>query len=765
MILKSLRSSRIVSCAVAATVLLALSLRAELPVDDALPIVGTDAHGHTFPGATVPFGLVQLSPDTRWGGWDACGGYYYPDNTIEGFSHTHVSGTGCTAMGDILVLPMTGELNAPGTYQSISSDRLKSRFSHDEELAQPGYYRVKLDTYDIVAELTATAHCGMHRYTFPASSQSHIIIDLVHGIGDHPTEAELTVQNKHLVTGYRRVDGWAKGRLIYFAMETSKPIKRFGLEVDGKPMPAGQTDANGKDVRGHLDFKTSKGEQIILRVGLSPTSVEEAEKNLEAELPNNDFDAVRQAARNTWNDNLSRIQIECSNPEIRQTFYSCLYHTMIAPQLCNNADGTYRGTDKQIHSGDFQDYSTFSMWDIYRANAPLLMLTEPDRINDFIQSMLVFYQQSPDHALPVWPLANYETDCMIGYHSVPIIFDAFLMGFRGFDPDLALKAMVDTATNGRRRQDEYQKYGYIPWEKGKGAATSSTIELSYDDWCIAQMAKALGKNDIADLFTKRSQYYKNVWDPTTRFFRSKQVDGTYREPFDPRQMVQAGNDAGGYYTEANAWEYAFAAVQDVPGMIQLYGGNKAFIARLDELFDQDSYMPDWRVDATGLIGQYAHGNEPDEATPYLYALAGAPYKTQWIVREIELTQFDNTQEGIDGNDDCGQISSTYVWSAMGLYPVNPASGVYVIGSPLVQKAVIDLDPKYYKGGVFTIIARNCSKQYCYVQSAKLNGKPLNHPWITKDDIINGGTLELDMGILPNKNWGTEGEENVEALNR
>jgi predicted alpha-1,2-mannosidase len=312
--------------------------------------------------------------------------------------------------------------------------------------------------------------------------------------------------------------------------------------------------------------------------------------------------------------------------------------------------------------------------------------------------------------------------------------------------------------NGRNRQDEYQKYGYIPWEKGQGAATSRTIELSYDDWCIAQMAKDLRKPDEADLFTKRSQYYKNTWDPTTQFFRSKQSDGTYQEPFDPRQMVQGGNAAAGYYTEANAWEYAFAAVQDVPGMIQLYGGDKAFVARLDELFDQDSYMPDWRVDATGLIGQYAHGNEPDEATPYLYALAGAPYKTQWIVREIELTQFDNTQEGIDGNDDCGQISSTYVWSAMGLYPVNPASGIYVIGSPDVQKAVIKLDPKYYptaRDGKFTIIAHNCSKQYCYVQSAKLNGQPLNHPWITKDDIINGGTLELDMGILPNKHWGTE----------
>ncbi|HEX3625481.1 MAG TPA: GH92 family glycosyl hydrolase [Verrucomicrobiae bacterium] len=762
---KSISFSRVGSCAAAATLFLALSLKAELPVDDALPMVGTDAHGHTFPGATLPFGFVQLSPDTRDRGWDACGGYYYTDNTIDGFSHTHLSGTGCTDLGDVLVLPMTGELNTPGDYQPLDSARFKSNFSHDEELAQPGYYRVKLDTYNILAELTATTHCGMHRYTFPASRQSHILIDLVHGIGNTPVSEEMTVVNKHLVTGFKCANGWAKGRLIYFALETSRPIKDFGLEADGKPLAPGATDAKGKGVRGHLDFRTSKGEQIILRIGISPTSVDEAEKNLETELPNDNFDAVREAARNTWNENLSRIQIEASNPDIRQTFYSCMYHSMIAPQLCNNADGTYRGPDKEVHTANFQEYSTFSMWDIYRAEAPLLMFTEPERINDFIQSMLAFYQESPDHALPVWPLFNYETGCMIGYHSIPIIRDAYFMGFRGFDPNLALTAMVDTATNGRNRQDEYQKYGYIPWEKGQGAATSRTIELSYDDWCIAQMAKDLGKADETALFSKRADYYKNVWDPSTRFFRSKQADGTYHEPFNDRQVVQGGNDAARYYTEADAWQYAFGALQDIPGMIALYGGNHPFIARLDELFDADSYMSDWRSDTTGLIGQYSHGNEPDEATPYLYSLAGAPYKTAWIVREIQLTQYDNTPEGLDGNDDCGQISAWYVWSALGLYPANPANGIYVIGSPLVQKAVINLDPKYYKGGTFTIIAHNCTKQYCYVQSATLNGQPLNHPWITKDDIIKGGTLELDMGLLPNKNWGTEGAESDDVSKR
>ncbi len=757
MISKSLNFSSFARTTFAITICLfsALALgAAPLPVDDALPIVGSDAHGHTYPGATVPFGFVQLSPDTRNSGWDACGGYYYTDTSIEGFSHTHLSGTGCTDLGDVLVLPLTGELNESGEYQPISCDRFKSQFSHDEEVSQPGYYRVKLDTYNITAELTATAHCGMHRYTFPASSESHILIDLVHGIGCHPTDAEMTIENKHLITGYRRVDGWAKGRLIYFAIETSRPFKKFGLEVDGQPLAKGQTDAKGRNLRGHLDFRTSKGEQIILRVGLSPTSVEEAKANLKAEIPAWNFDAVRAEARNAWNDNLSRIEIQTLNPDIRQTFYSCMYHTMCAPQLCNNADDTYLGTDRQVHSANFQEYSTMSIWDIYRAEAPLLTLTEPDRVNDMVNSMLAFYQQSADHALPVWPLYNYETGCMIAYHSMPIIYNAYARGFRGFDANLALQAMVETAMNGRNRQDEYQKYGYIPWVKGKGAATSRTIELSYDDWCIAQMAKALGKDDTADLFTKRSEYYKNVWDPTTQFFRSKQPDGTYQEPFDPKQVVQGNNVAAGYYTEANAWEYAFAALQDVPGMIQLYGGRKPFISRMDELFDQPSDLGDWRVDTTGLIGQYSHGNEPDEATPYLYTLAGAPYKTAWIVRVIQLTQYDNTPEGLDGNDDCGQISAWYVWSAMGLYPANPASGVYVIGSPLVQKAVIHLDPKYYPGRTFTIIAHNVSKQYCYVQSAKLNGEPLEHPWITHDDIAKGGTLEFEMGILPNKTWCT-----------
>ncbi len=741
----------------AASLLGVLSLSAApQPVDEVLPMVGTAGHGHTYPGATVPFGLVQLSPDTRIDGWDACSGYNYVDTTISGFSHTHLSGTGGADLGEVLIMPVTGELD---------KTNYASSFSHDSELATPGYYRVQLDTYDILAELTASAHCGMHRYTFPKSKDAHILIDLAHGIGNHlPVVASLKVENGHLITGERQGKAWTH-KTTYFAIEFSKPFKNFGIELDGKPLPTGQKEAKGKSIWAHLDYKTRQDEQIILRVGLSPTSVEEAKKNLQAEIPNWDFDTVRAAARNDWNNNLSRIEIECSNPNIRQTFYTALYHTMVAPTLYNNADGSYCGADGKEHPFmGFQDYSTFSIWDVFRADMPLMTIDEPDRVNDFVQSLLAEYQQSPEHLLPYWPLANYDTGSMIGYHSVSIIYDAYAKGFRGFDAELAYQAMKDTAMNGRRRQDEYQKYGFVPWTPAgaprSGAATSRTLDFAYDDWCVGQMAKMLGKTNDAEFFLKRSQSYRNIWDPKTQFFRSPKPDGTYQEPFDPLQVARHANVADGYYTEADAWEYMFSVPHDVPGLIQLYGGNGPFINKLDEFFNQDSEIHDWRIDVTGLIGQYSHGNEPDEQYAYLYALAGAPYKTAARVRDIQLTQYDNSPEGLDGNDDCGQISAWYVWSALGLYPVNPAGGVYVIGSPLVQKAVIHLDPKYYKGSTFTIIV-NSNTQYApaakmdnYIQSATLNGQPLNRPWITHDELVNGGTLELTMGVIPNKEWGT-----------
>ncbi len=718
------------------------------PVEEALPLVGTGGHGHTYPGATVPFGFVQLSPDTRTEGWDACSGYHYSDSSLLGFSHTHLSGTGCPDLGDLLVLPVTGPLHKAEGYAPLEAKRFRSNFSHEQELAQPGYYRVRLDTYDVLAELTASAHAAMHRYTFPASAQSHLLLDLVHGLASKPLEASLRIEGNNRVTGYRRSGGWANGKTVYFVLESSQPFTGYGLEAEGKPLPSGQSEAKGTNVRGHLDFKTAAGKPVMLRVGLSPVSLEGAKKNLRTEIGSWDFDAVRQAARSAWNEQLGRITIKSAEANIRQAFYSAFYHTMTAPTLYNDADGSYRGPDQKVHPGaDFQYYCTLSLWDTFRAEHPLMTLVQPGRVNDFIRSMLAFYQQSEQHSLPMWPLASCETWCMIGYHSVPVIADAYAKGFRGYDVELAYEAMRATAMNPRNRQDLYQKLGYVPAETGKRTeATSRTLEFAFDDWCIARMAKALGKTADAELFARRAENYRNVFDPATGFFRGKTADGTFREPFDPKAV--SFDD----YTEANGWQYTFAVLQDVPGMIQLYGGDKPFIAKLDQFFNEDSDVGNYLIDVSGLIGQYAHGNEPCHHVAYLYALAGAQYKTAQRVRQIQLTQYDNSPDGLCGNDDCGQISAWYVFSALGLYPLNPASGVYVIGSPLVEKATLHLDPKYYKGGTFTIIAHNVSKQNGYIKSAKLNGQTLDRPWITHEEIARGGTLELEMDILPNKTW-------------
>jgi predicted alpha-1,2-mannosidase len=724
------------------------------PVDSVDPFIGTGGHGHTYPGATVPFGYVQLSPDTRVDGWDACAGYSYGDQTILGFSHTHLSGTGIREYGNLLIQPVVGDLNDSGSYRPLEAQRFASTFSHENEFAQPGYYRVLLERYHVTAELTATEHAGMHRYTFPASQKSHLIIDLVHGLANTPFDASLTVENNRLLTGFRRSNGWGKNMVVYFAIECSQPFKSVGLEQNGKPLPAGMTNATGKFIRAHLDYETSDNPQILLRVGLSPTSVEEAVKNLAAEMPSWDFDALSQSAHARWNEQLGRIEIESPNRNIRQIFYTALYHAMLAPTLYNNADGSYRGADDATHTNAiFQNYSTFSLWDTFRAEHPLLTLTHPERVDDMVQSMLAYSQQSPSGLLPMWLLGNYDTGTMIGYHSAPVIYDAYEKGFRGFDANAAFEAMKKTALSSRNRQDEYQKNGFVPWVAGKSKATSETLEYAYDDWCIAQMAAALGRTNDAEFFMKRSQNYRNVWDPKTRFFRSKNEDGTYQPGFDPRQA--SGKPASGYYVEANGWQDAFFVPHDVPGLIELYGGREAFIDRLDEFFNHDSDIVNAGSDITGLIGQYAHGNEPCHHIAYLYALAGAQYKTALRAHQIMMLHYDNTPAGICGNDDCGQMSAWYVWSAIGLYPLNPANGIYVIGSPMVERATVRLDPKFYKGKSFTIVARNVSNQNIYIKSARLNGQPLDRPWITHEELANGGTLELEMSVIPNKTWGTE----------
>ncbi len=726
-------------------------------VNDALPMVGTGAHGHTYPGATVPFGFVQVSPDTRTEGWDACSGYHYSDSSILGFSHTHLSGTGCADLGDLLIMPVVGALDPEQGYAPLEAKRFASPFTHLTEAARPGSYRVRLDMYNVTAELTATAHAAMHCYTFPVPKEAHLVLDLVHGLSSKPIEACLKIEGDSRVTGYRRSGGWAKDKTVYFVIECSDAFGSFGLELDGKPLPAGQTEAKGKSVRGHLDYKMpmhpAAVPRLTLRVGLSPVSIEGAKRNLEKEIGTRRFEDVRDAAERAWHDHLSRIIVESSDVSLRQTFYSALYHTATAPTLYNDADGTYLGQDGKVHErAAFNYYSTLSLWDTFRAEHPLMTLVQPGRVNDFVQSMLASYQQSPHHSLPMWPLACCETWCMIGYHSVPVIADAYAKGFRGYDAELAFEAMKKTATDSRNHQDQYQKLGYVPAETGKrNEATSRTLEFAFDDWCIAQMAQALGKTDDAALFAKRAQNYTNVFDPATGFFRGKQAGGSWRGPFDPKDV--SFDD----YTEANAWQYTFAVPHDVPGMIALYGGAKPFIAKLDQPLQRRTPTSA----TTSSTSPASSANTPTATSPAITSPTStpspAPNTRPPAARPPHLlTQYNNTPGGICGNDDCGQISAWYVLSALGLYPLNPASGIYVIGSPLFDKATLHLDPKFYKAGKdFTIIARNNSKQNLYIKSAKLNGQPLDRPWVTHDEISRGGTLEFEMDIQPHKAWGAK----------
>jgi predicted alpha-1,2-mannosidase len=706
-------------------------------------LVGTGEHGHTFPGATTPFGLVQLSPDTRTNTWDGCSGYHYSDSVILGFSHTHLSGTGASCLGDILLMPATGEVQLnPG----VPGDGYASRFSHATENATPGYYRVFLETPRVTAELTATARCGFHRYTFPTSDESHFILDLVHGIGNTPIEATLEVENNHTVSGSRTSQGWGGKRTVYFVMEFSRPFESCGIQQDGKFLPPNTAKADGQDVKAWFNYKTTAKEAILVKVGISGTSVAGAQKNLETEIPNWDFDAIRAATARQWQRELGAIDVKTFDPHIRATFYANLYLTAIAPNLFDDVDGAYRGYDSQNHTGTgFQNYSTFSIWDIYRTEWPLLMLLHSERIDDMVQSMLAEYQQLGRQTLPVWPLWGNETWCMPGYHSADMIAAAYLNGFHGFAAETAFHDMHTTAMQDRRGLDAYRERGY-------GPLTSISLEYTVDDWCIGRMAQALGHNEDASLFYRRSANYCNLFDRSTGFFRARLDNGQWREPFDPLGMV---NDQ---YSEADAWQYAFYIQHDVPGLIRLFGGNERFIQKLDQLFTTNSIIHTRIPDLSGRIGQYIGGNEQSGHIGYLYDYAGAPYKTQYWVRQAMTRLYNDTPAGEPGNVDCGQMAAWYVFSALGFYPVNPGSGVFVIGSPLVSKAVIHLTGEKYHNRSFTIIARHNSPQNIYIQSATLDGKPLLKPWFTWQQLVAGGTLKVVMGSHPNPAWGSALED-------
>ena len=718
-------------------------------VDYANPIIGTAEHGHVYPGATVPFGMVQLSPDTRDSTWDGCSGYHYSDDSIMGFSHNHLTGTGCADLGNILIIPTVGPLKlTPGAHPG---EGYRTRFSHRDEISRPGYYAVTLPDYQVKVELTATARAGFHRYTFPATSAAHVVVDLQHGVGNSVTDSQLTIEDDHTASGYRRSDGWGGDKIYYFVLEFSKPFATAGVAQADKDVAGKQTQ--GKATKGHFDFKTQADEQILVRVGLSTVSVAGARKNLHAEIPGWDFNTVAEAARQQWERALSTLEIETKDANLKETFYSAFYHTLLAPTVLNDVDGQFRGPDGQVHQAKGYDYYTeMSLWDTFRAENPLLTLVQPKRVNDFVKTMLAHYTIFGEHTLPVWTESGKENWCMIGNHAIPVIAEAYAKGFRNWSADEALADMIAATDKNRAQLDAYRDKGFIPTGDGV-QSVSKVLEYAYDDSCIARLARALGKNEIAEKYAQRSQSWQNVFDASTGFMRGKNADGSWVTPFDDNATDSINFNE---YTEANAWQYNFFVLHNIPGLIGKLGGDEKFVSRLDEMFDTQKTIPNLKMipDVTGVIGMYSHGNEPDHHVSYLYNYAGQPWKTQARVRQIATLLYTNTPGGLCGNDDCGQTSAWYVFTALGFYPVDPVSGVYILGSPLVDKVTLKLDPRFAKGSSFTVIAKNNSPKNPYIQSATLNGKLITRSWITHQEITAGGKLVLRMGPTPNKSFGS-----------
>jgi predicted alpha-1,2-mannosidase len=714
--------------------LLSAALSAQTPLSYVNPFIGTDAHGHTYPGATAPFGMVQLSPDTRPSmmDWDACSGYHYSDSLIFGFSHTHLSGTGVPDYCDILFMPYTGK-------PYLETRDNASGFKKKNEVAQAGYYSVFLDKDRIKAELTATTRVGVHRYTFPLNrEQAHLMIDLRHR--DEVLESSIEVINDHEIVGHRVSHAWAKEQHVYFVARFSQPFFNARMLDMAKSPHVSDRKANSESIIGLLDFY-QYGNPIVVTVGLSGTSIDAARRNLEGECDQFDFDKVKTETQAAWQKQLSKIEVEGGTDAQKTAFYTALYHTMIVPNTWSDLDGQYRGRDGKVHSTRAHDvYSVFSLWDTYRACNPLYTILEPRRVNDFIQTFLRQYEQGG--LLPVWELAGNETDCMIGNHAIPVITDAYMKGIRNYDVEEALQAMIKSADSDRYGLPWYRQLGYIPSDK-EPESVSKTLEYAFDDWCIAQMAKAMGKTDIYDRFIRRAQSYKNVFDPNTGFFRGKN-NASWHQPFDPFEV-------NFNYTEANAWQYRFAAPQDIDGMMRMLGGKAGFATQLDSLFTAHPKTTGRdQADITGLIGQYAHGNEPSHHMAYLYDYAGQPWKTQQRVRQIMDQMYSDRADGLSGNEDCGQMSAWLVFSAMGFYPVVPGTGVYAVGTPMFEKVVIH----HENGTNFTLSAPGASTQRCYIQKARWNGKPMSHSWFSHTDLTGGGELQLDMGDKAS-DWGAK----------
>lgn len=707
------------------------------------PLIGTSAHGHTYPGACNPFGMVQLSPDTGTDGWDWCSGYHYSDNSIMGFSHTHLDGTGCADLGDFLFMPTTGALQfEPGSKEN-PDEGYRSRFSHDQEKACAGFYGVYLKDYEIDVQLTTTRRVGVHQYTYPTTKEANVIIDIAHYIGgSNIRESKAEIVGDREVRGYVRKSGWSPDRFLYFVARFSRPFEKSGLVIDGK-LNESLKQADGKDLQCFVQFDTTTDREVIIKVALSAVSWDGAAKNMDTECPGWDFQQICRNAMESWQKQLSKIAVDGGSAANQSVFYTAFYHSCLAPNLFMDVDGQYRGMDKKIHTADnFENYTVFSLWDTFRAAHPLFTIIEQKRTNDFVNSLLGKYEQKG--LLPFWELDSGETYCMIGYHSIPVIADAWVKGLRGYDVNKAFEAMKKSAMQDHQGLDEYKKLGYISLTNDS-QSVSRTAEYAYDDWCIALMAKELGRQEDYDLFNRRSQQYRNLFDRSVNFIRGKTVDGVWKPNFDPDQLPAEG---AGEFTEGNSWHYTWFAPHDVNGLIELMRGDQAFIAKLDEMFVRPGRE---HADVSGLIGQYAHGNEPCHNYAYLYAYAGAPWKSQEKVSQIVKTLYTDKPDGLCGNNDCGQMSAWYVFGAMGFYPVCPGQPMYVFGTPLFPAVSINLE----NGKTFKVIAENVSDKNIYIQSTTLDGKPYTKSYIQHADIINGGTLVFKMGSEPNKQWGLD----------
>jgi len=689
------------------------------------PMIGTGGHGHTYPGAVVPHGMVQLSPDTRLEGWDGCSGYHYSDNYIYGFTHTHLSGTGCSDYGDILLMPMSG---TPSPDNKVYG----SSFSHSNEKASPGYYAVKLDDDDINVELTTTERVGLHKYSFTKAGNANIILDLKHR--DEVIESSLQIINDHTITGMRRSKAWAEDQYIYFAIEFSKPFTNSGIWHDDKALMDGRSE-EGKNLKAWFQFINMDKPTIMAKVAISGVSIEGAQRNLKTEMPGWDFEKVKASAQQKWNAELSRIEVKSDDQKKLHIFYTALYHTMVVPNINMDVDGQYRGRDNKIHTAKgFTNYSVFSLWDTYRGAHPLYTIIDRQRTLDYIQSFLVQYQEGG--RLPVWELSSNETDCMIGYHSVPVIVDAYMKGIDGFDTKLALEAMKKSATWNHLGLPALMDHGFLQVDD-EHESVSKTLEYAYDDWCIAQFAKQLNDAPGYETFIKRAQSYKNLLDLQTGFMRPRK-NGNWISPFDPREV-------NNNFTEANSWQYSFYTPQDIDGYLGMTGGRKKLEEKLDKLFSENSQTTGRdQSDISGLIGQYAHGNEPSHHIIYLYNFAGAAHKTQEKVHQVMNEMYHDAPDGLAGNEDCGQMSAWYVLSAMGFYPVTPGTADYIIGTPLFEEVVIHLE----NGKTFSIKGDRVDDKNFYVQSASLNDKPYTRSSLSYSDIVRGGALKFNMGSEP-----------------